>query len=375
MDAAPLPAGSDVQRRTLWRGILVLQDGTNIPGTSIVTTMRPWDKHNDPEWQADAELCLALEMVRHHALCVRFVEVRADGEHAHIHGALPETGAQFASSGTIQIALEHAQPITTAYFARIFGNGPVDAEGQTCAALHVVYDPNVTEHSLVDKPGAVSSPGVLEFVVFARRTEESGMLEVIVGRRIACARTTRSTSRAEDSLPHPHPLPRPDDPLPRAWESSDGEHVGELETRTTALDARVRKRGRVDPHAWVRTAYTPGRRGEKRARRDAPAAPPPLKAPAYTPISTLLSTVPPQAHVDPNVEQANRALIKRLVRYQLTGRGMERAERHYEACFQAAYFGTCVVFRHTIAACPLERRATAHVVAAHLGMYADPTQL
>ena len=72
-----LGASPSKRPRVLWRGSLILHDGTCLPGASIVTSMHPWAHLHTSEHaatgalEAEAELCLALEMVRHHALCVR----------------------------------------------------------------------------------------------------------------------------------------------------------------------------------------------------------------------------------------------------------------------------------------------------------------
>lgn len=76
---APEPGASaspSKRPRVLWRGMLILHDGTQLPGATIATHMHPWahlhtDQARAGALEAEAELCLALEMVRHHALCVR----------------------------------------------------------------------------------------------------------------------------------------------------------------------------------------------------------------------------------------------------------------------------------------------------------------
>ena len=68
-------------------------------------------------------------------------------------------------------------------------------------------------------------------------------------------------------------------------------------------------------------------------------------------------------------------MIKRLVRHQLVGRGIERDNSDHGACFQAAYAGTCLVYRRWLREHALDRAQVANVVAAHLDMYVQPERL
>lgn len=65
--AAPRP-------RVLWKGLLALHDGTLLPGVSIHAQVHPWLAEDAS--QADTELCLAIEMLRHRPL--RVVQVLED---------------------------------------------------------------------------------------------------------------------------------------------------------------------------------------------------------------------------------------------------------------------------------------------------------
>lgn len=69
------------------------------------------------------------------------------------------------------------------------------------------------------------------------------------------------------------------------------------------------------------------------------------------------------------LETRNRGTIKKLVQHQLLGRGLERGDEDFERCFTAAYHGTALALRHTIASAPVERQQAAQLVACHLGMY------
>lgn len=227
--------------------------------------------------------------------------------------------------------MDPAHPFTVSYFAQRF----CIPSSQT---LTLIYDPSVSEHAsdlASIHRTALHSRGALELILTARSSQkDAATLDLVIGRAAPKRKEPSERARTET------PAPRPDDPLPRArrpslsaWDSSDDE-------RTTALDVRVRKRGHVEltPERPRHTGHTPGRRGEKRPVRNTASTP----DTAFTPIAAALSA--PGAPSTENAEEANRALIKRLVRYQLVGSGMERGERDFDPCFQAAYAGTCVVF-------------------------------
>lgn len=71
--------------RVLWKGNIVLQDGTSLPGMTIATYLQPWEPlsgkvHNTTE-EAEAELCLAIQMVRHAPLRVSRIARGDDVSH------------------------------------------------------------------------------------------------------------------------------------------------------------------------------------------------------------------------------------------------------------------------------------------------------
>ena len=74
-------------------------------------------------------------------------------------------------------------------------------------------------------------------------------------------------------------------------------------------------------------------------------------------------------------EQANRAILKKLVHHQLLGRGYEKEEEEYKACYGAAYNGTAVALRATLASEVVDRARAAAVVTRHLDLYLSPLAL
>lgn len=313
--------------RVLWRGVITLRDGLQLRGASIVTTMQPWT-HLRGEYateasalEAEAELCFALEMVRHHPLRVK---------HADPNTSLGD-GALLEASGSIELRLDGADDATVAYMQQLFcipGTQPV---------LTLVYDPS-----------ARASGGVFELVVFGRERTD-GALDLVVGRYV------RKTKAA-----------RPDDPLPRVPEP-------------TPLDVRIRKRGQLVVHPEQRAAsIAPGRRGEARARSKSspPPSPKPSSAAAsWHPVIPIFDAHTHGTAGNASVEESNRTMIKKLIKYQLAGRGIEREHNDHAACFQTAYAGTCLVFRDALASSILDKERVAPIVQAHLDMYVTPRHL
>ena len=206
---------ADVHLRVLWKGMVVLHDGMQLPGVTIVTSMQPWahlrgtshhdDASNLPMLEAEAELCFALEMVRHHPLRARKAERTGD--------------AELVASGSIRLDLHAAEDVTMAYLQQLFCL-PGDS------ILFLTFAPSTASSSSI------------ELVVFGRVCSD-GSLDLVVGREV------RQPSRHT----------RPDDPLPR------------IPTRERALDARIRKRGQLSLSEHTNPPVTPGRHGEKRAHK------------------------------------------------------------------------------------------------------------
>jgi len=361
--AVPASPSHDAGMRLLWKGTLLLHDGTQLPGTSIVTTMQPWthlrtqsgeDAGSDLE--AEAELCFALEMVRHHPLRVRPLygtSLRATDP--------PE--ATCRASGAIQLRVDGADDVTQAYFLRLFGIEAVRPGESTRQALHLTFDPSTRTAP------SYRSGGVFEFMLLGQCAHD-GVLDLVVGRQVALRKSEVPTKDG-----------RPDDPLPRvvagrerasAWASSDDE------APVTRVDMRMRRRGQLPHSPRQGRGHTPGRRGEKRGGR-VPLEPRPMErrspaGSAWRPIVAPIAVVG-RGTPDPVVEQQNRTRIKKLVHAQLAGHGIDRAHPDHAPCFQMAYAGTCLVFRHALDSAPLEAAALAPVVTAHLDMYIHPAQL
>lgn len=244
---------------------------------------------------------------------------------------------------------------TKTYFERVLCSDSSLAQThppRTHSVLSLVYDPSIVD-GRSDTVGP--SSGALEIGIFGWE-KEPRCLHLVVGRH----ETRRRRA----------PPPRPDDPLPRirsaseVWASSDDE------------DARVLKRGnnRLTPD---KTARTPGRRGEKRRSLPAPekAVSATQRTCAWKKVADVRPLLPNAEHFNEQIEADNRALIKRLARYQLLGRGVDKDDRDYGQLFQVVYAGTCLVFRAVLGNTILDHPLTAAVISAHLDMYLEPLVL
>lgn len=329
--------------RVLWKGCIVLHDGTFLPGVTIATHLQPWEPlagNEDSVNEADAELCLAIQMVRHGPLRVSRIAHEMD------NAAVP---SEWDASGAIFACIDENAHYTYSFLERVLCSDNTLTATQpprTRAVVSLAYDPSIVD----------------------RRSDASGALEIGILGWQSCGRTlSLVVGRAAPQRKRTAP-PRPDDPLPRArtasetWASSDDE------------DARVLKRGniRLTPKKSVRT---PGRRGEK--RRAAISAKPEPRVSHDNAWRKVADVVPP-ASADPpdaRTEAENRSLVKRLARYQLLGRGLDKDDRDYGQIFQVAYAGTCLVFRQVIGSTALDGATVAPVVAAHLDMYMQPLAL
>lgn len=370
--------------RVLWKGVVVLHDGTQLPGISIVTTMHPWahlrgtsaeeekpdSRVSHAPLEAEAELCLALEMVRHHPL------------RALVTNDLDRLDSDMEASGYIVLQVDDTEDMTVAYMEQLFC-----LQHAPSPTLRLLFEPSSRPTMPFSAMSAHNS--VLELLVSPRERVD-GQLDLVVGRPVPRARA---------------PSARPDDPAPRIPVHRPKIPIRDDETPAAVLsppslsDARVGKRGQLyvslpDVH-HTRRPPTPGRRGEKRPPRHPvdkiltktdlsytsykPTPQPRMGSPTwkpvvpYTPMTADESSAPMEHNA--SLEQTNRTLIKKLVKYQLSGRGMERENQDHAACFQTAYAGTSLVFRHELGRCPLDKQKVAHVVQAHLDMYVDPTQL
>lgn len=72
---------------------------------------------------------------------------------------------------------------------------------------------------------------------------------------------------------------------------------------------------------------------------------------------------------DTRMQEHNRSLIKKLVHHQLLGKGVEKSDEDYLACFGPTCNGTVLAFRKVIKTEAIDKLQAALVVNKHLDMY------
>lgn len=125
--------------------------------------------------------------------------------------------------------------------------------------------------------------------------------------------------------------------------------------------------------------HTPGRRGEKRPRCGSGLTRGPLLDPQERAVSvgrqvrhgdpSSMSNNSEISQPDGSIEERNRSLIKKLVHYQLLGKGVERQEDTYLACFGPTCQGALLALRKVVKEQPIDRQMAASIIERHLDMY------
>jgi hypothetical protein len=72
---------------------------------------------------------------------------------------------------------------------------------------------------------------------------------------------------------------------------------------------------------------------------------------------------------DTKIQEHNRSLIKKLVHHQLLGKGVEKSDQEYLACFGPTCNGTVLAFRRVIKTEVIDKSQAAIIVNKHLDMY------
>ncbi|EST10160.2 hypothetical protein PSEUBRA_000573 [Kalmanozyma brasiliensis GHG001] len=309
----------DAKARLLWRSDLVLIDGTRLPGLAIVSYANPFDGgiggRDDTQGdnhEAEAELCLALEMLRNQPLHIS--AVTTDRGSAPVLGAASQKQSHWVASGEVRVYIDPRERATWSFFNRTFcfdADFVEDAGAERSAqVVSVSLQPSLHafgDETSVSDPFAFSNAAPVEYAIFAQPTPlpqrddaghapESMPIRLVLGRRvtvqtkrvdvnIAGRELSRSRSfhrqqsvgsqslhdvftQAGLSLPTfggpASAVPRPDDPLPRGSISA---LLQARSKRKPALTHRHTGAAPVGPSTSSQAPVaprTPGRRGEKR---------------------------------------------------------------------------------------------------------------
>ncbi|GAC99009.1 hypothetical protein PHSY_006606 [Pseudozyma hubeiensis SY62] len=308
----------DAKARLLWRSDLVLIDGTRLPGIAIVSYANPFvagSTNNDAQsniHEAEADLCLALEMLRNQPL--RISAVSTDRGSSPIVGTTNHKQTHWVASGEVRVYIDPRESATWSFFQRIFCFDAdfVQDAGQRRSAhmVTVSLQPSLLaegDNAAASDPFTFSAAGHTEYAIFAQPASDAELssgstpVRLVLGRRvtvqarradagIAAKELSRSRSfhrqpsvgsqtlhdvfsQAGLSLPHfggvaarsTSTVPRPDDPLPR------GSISALLQARSKRKPSHTQRHTAATP---IRdssaaalpavNAHTPGRRGEKR---------------------------------------------------------------------------------------------------------------
>lgn len=323
----PTTPSSRRKGRLLWRSDLVLLDGTRLPGLAIVSYANPFGgskKEDDPSnskmHEVEADLCLALEMLRNQPLRISSViNDRGSGtEPSAVAYGHKQAQTHWVASGDVHLYIDPHEPVTSSFFQRIFCFDADFVEDlgakRSAQVVTVSLQPSLLAplvdsapsdpFAIVNTPSAPHS----EFAIFAQLIPTSHHdghqpmpIRLVLGRRvtvharrlggsIAGKEFSRSRSfhrqqsvgsqslhdvfsQAGLSLPAfggvpslaSNTAPRPDDPLPR------GSISALLQARSKRKPSHTERHRGTEPTAPASTtpiasagAHTPGRRGEKR---------------------------------------------------------------------------------------------------------------
>lgn len=305
----------DAKARLLWRSDLVLVDGTRLPGLAVVSYANPFDGGNTEDAQSDiheaeADLCLALEMLRNQPLHVS--AVTTDRGSAPVVGVASMKQSHWVASGEVRVYIDPREKATWSFFNRVFcfdADFVEDAGAERSAQVVTVsIQPSLNafgDESSASDPFAFSQASPFEYAIFAQPTSatqpdnvdrgaDAMPIRLVLGRKvtvqtkrtdIAGRELSRSRSfhrqqsvgsqslhdvftQAGLSLPTfggpVSTAPRPDDPLPR------GSISALLQARSKRKPALTHRHSGASPVASPTASLppagsrTPGRRGEKR---------------------------------------------------------------------------------------------------------------
>ncbi|CAO1637693.1 unnamed protein product [Sympodiomycopsis kandeliae] len=356
----PTPCGATSSKhasssncRLLYRGDVLLADNTVLKGVTLLSrNYSPFlltDENSD-----DGDLCLALEMVR---------------------GSLPvlpthkQDSIEYGYSGNVEMYIDPREQITLAFFERVF------IEGDDRVLL------------LYTNPQARAAQGQEGQLFVTCQFKANGQRQLVVGQ---CRRRISRRSSIMGG--------KPDDPLPRVGPTDD--HDKEV------------KRQRSGAASGGGTHLSPGRRGEKRLKRQ-----PDRAERSSSSATNTVSRVDASARTDgntgtkmgtgvdnnnntststrpntgidsnhntstststrpdtipnnpPSCSETNKKSIKRLITHQLLGQGYEKGSNEFSTLFTLIYNGTLYLFRQHIDSQELQVKEVVRVVNSHVHLY------
>jgi hypothetical protein len=378
--------------------------------------------------QQDA-LSLSIEMVRHAPIkiveVVEKVDIGDDGtlvKPKRIVSTNPRENSDsvkvsFQAGGGIRMYVDPAYPSTVAYMERIFCyDGDSDEEDITNAAdqqhkgkltgsannvivlsldksyRYSLEDPSTKDQDDVFSEDAMSAwndlksstAGTIEAVLLGIKVKgEDGStnLELHVGQKVVSKVLQRNSSSSSllGSASHRNTNAfgsRPDDPAPRAlsrvlsakYRSSPALVTQRTTSSSSSFTAPLPPSHRASFTSLKRPPISSTSDGDARS-----SSMPVLKSEtSFTKPDTKRVKINQQEDgedIDPKIQERNRSLIKKLVHHQLLGKGVEKSDEDYLACFGPTCNGTVLAFKKQIKIEAIEKTQAAIIVEKHLDMY------
>lgn len=380
------PTPSPSRPRLLYRGALRLVDGTILRGVAFVSTVSPFDSSTNGDSLGsinsnDADLCLALEMIRRDRSVVSegilIDQVKAeDNEGCHGYEV------HYESTFHVRMYIDPKERCTVDFFERAFTWPGSESEGKVFI-LHT--------NASLDGPGPGAKQSTVIYAKHPTAQEQGhGPVQIVVGRRILkrkvnLARSSSSTSMMLEGTNPTTTMHKPDDPMPRVFMQPANTRARPFERSASAAAAVGSASGRrpeavetilLDKAPPGRGNHTPGRRGEKRVRpEDAEDVNEMLKKrtaedSAVSLVDKLTTTTTSTSSSNrTSIETSNRSTLKRLITHQLLGHGYCKKDDEFNVCFQATYSGSCTALRRVIREKSVDRMDMARIVSEHLDLY------
>ncbi|KAL1410918.1 hypothetical protein Q8F55_001861 [Vanrija albida] len=375
--------------RLLWRGGLeVGPDGWRLDGITFFAVLNfardkdsanpfapPTPRASTPTsspLHSDADLCLSLESLRGR----KYLPVR---------GLVPLADGELDSDDSVQISIE--SPLLASFFtSSLCAGAKLTPGGRTPVAIEVGLGDEGVEASTI--------------VIYGQRRDDAA-LRLCVGRRVAPPAAEPSPRKVRPGEPLPRaPLlfptkaaRRPRPPLSRSSSAAvyapppvpaavpDGRtpgRRGEKRPRKDEGDAddRRRRAGRVVKPERDKDADEDifGRRSASVAPRAASVAPPPSHAPAGAPDTEVEAAAAPARTPRARVPQQtldNKAMIRKQTMVLLELRGVARDHALFKDVFTLTTKGTYFAVRNAIDTGVLDKSRAQDIIARHLDMYLD----
>lgn len=352
-----------------------------------------------PSSASDADLCLALEMIR------RDRSIVSEGiliEEASDVSQVGQYEVHYESTSHVRMYIDPRERRTVDFFERAFAWG---GEDKVKGKVYIL-------HTSATFDGGVGTAGRQSIVVYASQQQQGAgrgcPVQMVVGRRILKRKPTigRSSSGSSSSFAMmgedtgtsmtSSTMHKPDDPMPRVFVQGAREFGRSASAVVASLHSGREPAVAVDKGANGGGGgggvgggnHTPGRRGEKRQRqhdedqdrettlkkaKDSAAATTDDKSTRSTTTSTTTKDKP---HLPTScsssrtsVETSNRGTLKRLITHQLLGQGYTKKDDEFNVCFQATYSGSCTALRRVIREKHVDRMDMARIVSEHLDLY------